>query len=270
MSHTKRTGAMQSSPGKFEPSEALRDAMPRAPSNSPNQVIREPPVVFTRPLTYSINFSNNDYLEKAKADAIERAKLDADNAFARGVVPDYNVLVNSMPTDDHQVAVQMNFRSKMSHARQEEHQAPIGLPRGIHCDSRRNVWIDGRGRAVAADHGAVHGQYHAMSSTMPILNPSLQDEFMKYRAAQLVQDQMRTSTPHHEPPFNKVINEKYTQEILAKDSLASQPFHVQMHEKLYKNSGKRVPVHGRAPAYSGKRGGLELLCLAGDLTRANP
>jgi len=263
------TEAKPSSAGKFDRSGAPRDAMPRVSSKPPNQESRQAPVVFTSPLKYSIKFSNKTgYLEKAKAAAIERAKVDADKAFARGLVPDYNILVNSMPSDD-QVPAQMNFHSNVGHPRQEEHHAPTGLPRGMQSDTLHNVWIDGRGRVVAVNHGVVNGQYHAMSSTMPIFNPALhaefmQAEFMKYRAAQRVQDQMSSS--HYEEPSDEVIKGKCIKESAAKDSSSSQPFHVQMHEKLYKNSGKHMPVHDRTPAYSGKKGGLDLLCLAGDLT----
>ena len=269
MPRTKRAEAKPSSAGKFDLSGAPRDAMPRVSSKPPNQESRQAPVVFTSPLKYSIKFSNKTgYLEKAKAAAIERAKVDADKAFARGLVPDYNILVNSMPSDD-QVPAQMNFHSNVGHPRQEEHHAPTGLPRGMQSDTLHNVWIDGRGRVVAVNHGVVNGQYHAMSSTMPIFNPALhaefmQAEFMKYRAAQRVQDQMSSS--HYEEPSDEVIKGEYIKESVAKDSSSSQPFHVQMHEKLYKNSGKHMPVHDRTPAYSGKKGGLDLLCLAGDLT----
>lgn len=259
---TMRTGAMPSSTGNFELSGVLRDAMPRAPAQPPNQVIREPPVVFTSPLKYSIS---RDYLERAKVDAIERAREDANKAFARGFVPDYNILVNSMPTEEDQVAIQMNFHSNMSHPGQGEHHAPFGLPRGIQRDTLHNDWFDGRERVVALNHDVVNGQYLALSSTTPFFNPALL-EFTKYPTAQHDQNQMCTS--HHEKPSSKVIHGKFTKESAVEDSTASQPFHVQMHEKLYKNSGKRMPIHGRTPAYSGERGGLDLLCLAGDLTQA--
>lgn len=225
-------------PARKNETAELSRSPPAALSNArlePSRVLKHPREIST------------DKSKKMKF--LERAKAEVDIAFARGYVPDYQVIVDSFPTAEErkpaQVQAQMRSAASQEGMLARSPTLLVDAPQPVSAIPV-NLWVDIHGRAIGfsevnyscgspqpptmqRQHNLAMQRIHGMPP--PIINSS----FEGANASRRIHNEMPPPTAVGLPMHN---DDGFT------------PHHVKMHQKLYNGSDKVKPIYIHKPAAS--------------------
>ena len=196
--------------------------------------------------------------QSKKTNRLEQAKADADIAFARGYVPDYQVLVNSFPTAEERATAQMQAQMRSATSQEGMLMRPptllVGAPQPVSAIPG-NMLVDIHGRAM---------EFWDVNYFRGIPPPAMQQHH-------LVMQQRIQGMPPIIHRFEGASSSREIQRETAPQTATSDdgstPHHVKMHQEHYKGSDKMKPIHIPNTAAFEVANRLELSFLAGKLPR---